>query len=211
MAAGKPKPISLQSTRGQIVRLLRHQRRTVGELARALDLTANAVRVHLGTLERDGYVRAGAVRRDGGVGKPATVFEVAPESEPSLSSAYVPVLTTLVRAIAERRGTRELRTLMRDVGHRLAAAHGGGAGTTRARAKLAARLLNELGAETVVERRGGVLRIRGRACPLSAAVAEQPEVCGAVRVLVGDVAGVSVREHCDRSGRPQCCFELEEA
>jgi hypothetical protein len=26
--------------------------------------------------------------------------------------------------------------------------------------------------------------------------------------LVGEVAGVSVREHCDRGERPSCCFEI---
>ncbi|MFL5666689.1 MAG: ArsR family transcriptional regulator, partial [Ktedonobacteraceae bacterium] len=45
------------STRGHIITLLRRAGHTVDELARALQLTDNAVRSHLATLERDGLVR----------------------------------------------------------------------------------------------------------------------------------------------------------
>ena len=48
------------TTRGRVVQLLRRASRTVEELARALELTDNAVRAHLATLERDGLCgRAG--------------------------------------------------------------------------------------------------------------------------------------------------------
>jgi len=46
-----------ESTRGQIVTILRGSPATVDELARKLELTDNAVRAHLLTLERDGIVR----------------------------------------------------------------------------------------------------------------------------------------------------------
>ncbi len=57
------------STRGKIVTLLRRASRTVDELAQALDLTDNAVRAHLATLERDGFVQQRGERR--GSGKPS--------------------------------------------------------------------------------------------------------------------------------------------
>ena len=53
------------STRGRIVTLLRRASRTVDELAAALDLTDNAVRAHLATLERDGIVQQRGARRGG--------------------------------------------------------------------------------------------------------------------------------------------------
>ena len=56
-----------QSTRGRIVTLLRRSKSTVEGLARALDLTDNGVRAHLGVLERDGIVRQrGSVRSGSG-------------------------------------------------------------------------------------------------------------------------------------------------
>ena len=57
------------STRGKTVMLLRRSGRTVDELAKALGLTNNGVRVHLAPLERDGAVRQrGSVRTGSGRG-----------------------------------------------------------------------------------------------------------------------------------------------
>ncbi len=53
-----------KSTRGQIVGLLRRGVGTVEELASELEVTDNAVRAHLATLERDGLRAArNAARR----------------------------------------------------------------------------------------------------------------------------------------------------
>ncbi len=69
----------LESTRGRIVRLLRGSSRTVEELATQLELTDNAVRAHLTTLERDGLVRQSGVRR--GARKPHFTYSLTPEAE----------------------------------------------------------------------------------------------------------------------------------
>jgi predicted ArsR family transcriptional regulator len=53
------------STRGQIVILLRREGRTVDELAQILNLTDNAIRAHLMTLERDGIIQQRGTRRSG--------------------------------------------------------------------------------------------------------------------------------------------------
>lgn len=197
-----------ESTRGRIVDLLRRDSRTVEELARALDLTDNAVRLHLGTLERDGVVRARGVRREGMVGKPATVYEIAAEAEPAFSQAYVPFLTTLLDALRERLSVRELRALMREVGRRLAATQPPAPGAIAARVESASQLLNALGGVTTVERDGETLRIRGCGCPLSVASKDREEVCIAVQSMLRDVIGADVSEQCDRSERPRCCFEV---
>ena len=52
-----------ESTRGQIVTILRSAPCTVEDLAEKLNLTDNAVRAHLSTLERDGLVRQSGLRR----------------------------------------------------------------------------------------------------------------------------------------------------
>ncbi len=45
------------TTKGQILRLLRRPPKTVNDLADALEITDNAVRAQLATLERDGLVQ----------------------------------------------------------------------------------------------------------------------------------------------------------
>lgn len=200
----------LESTRGRIVDLLRRRNRTVDELARELGVTDNAVRLQLSLLERDGMVRAAGVRRDGGVGKPATFYEIVPSAEAVFSHAYLPFLSTLLRALGERLTPQAFRALMRDVGHRLAGDQPTTERDVEARVKLASNLLNELGGLTSVERSddGKTLMIRGCGCPLAVAVAERKEVCNAVQVMLSDVIGADVREHCDHGDRPSCCFEI---
>jgi predicted ArsR family transcriptional regulator len=204
--------------RGRIIALLRRGERTVEELARSLDLTDNAVRAHLGTLERDGVVRQARLRHSGGVGKPATLYAIAPSAEPLFSTAYAPVLRALLSSLERRMSATELDALFRDVGRRLSA-------DTKATGKRkpnrplesrvndAARLLGALGAEIDVERTQDSFILRGHACPLSDAVRAQPRVCHAVTQLMSDTAGVTVKECCERSAEPggpvRCCFEVK--
>ena len=201
-------PKFLASTRGRIVDLLRRSARTVEELAADLGVTDNAVRPHLTALERDGVVRSTGVRREGTVGKPATMYEIDPSAEPSFSQAYVPLLTTLLASLHERLDERQRRAILRDVGHRLASGMASAEGSVRARAEAASRILNELGGVTTVEESSDGVVIQGCGCPLSAAVGEDPSVCVAVQTMLSDVVGMPVRERCDRSDRPCCRFTV---
>jgi predicted ArsR family transcriptional regulator len=81
-------------------------------------------------------------------------------------------------------------------------------GPLSARVSGASDLLNALGGLTSVEKTGTTYRIVGRACPLSRAVEADHCVCTAVTSLVAEVVGAEVKERCDRSGRPKCCFEI---
>src|SRR5262249_29422805 len=110
--------------RGRIIALLRRGERTVDELAAELGVTDNAVRPHLELLEREGVVAQARVRRDGAVGKPATVYAIASDAHGHLSAAYAPVLTALVSALRDHMPRRDLDALYRDAGRRLAAEQG---------------------------------------------------------------------------------------
>src|SRR5665213_1209391 len=114
----------LETTRGQMVALLRRGARTVDDLASALGLTNNAIRNHLSTLERDGIIRQEGVRRSPGAGKPAVVYELHPDAEPLFSSAYVPMLCTLIDVIVSELPAEQAAALLANVGHRLAAGAG---------------------------------------------------------------------------------------
>jgi predicted ArsR family transcriptional regulator len=200
------------STRGQIVRLLRRSNRTVEDLARALDLTDNGVRAHLAVLERDGIVRQrGSVRRSSGGGKPAYVYELTQEGEDLFPKAYEPTLRRLLDVLGERLGPEESEALLRSVGRRLAEEHSTRADGAHARLETAVEVLNELGGLAELEERDGAVVIRGYSCPLAGVTPEHPEVCRMAEALVGEVAGVSVHEQCDRGEKPRCCFEIASA
>ena len=198
-----------KSTRGQIVTLLRRAARTVEELAQALDLTDNGVRVHLATLERDGIVRQrGSVRRTSGGGKPAYIYELTPEAEELFAKAYEPVLSQLLDVLAVQLGPQESEALLRSVGRRLAEGQTVRADEVRGRLEAGVGVLNKLGGLAELEERDGSFVIRSYSCPLAGVAPDHPEVCRMAETLLTELAGVPVYEHCDRGERPRCCFEV---
>jgi predicted ArsR family transcriptional regulator len=198
-----------ESTRGRLVTLLRRSGRTVEELALSLRLTNNGVRAHLAVLERDGIVRQrGSVRRGNGGGKPAYVYELTPEAEDLFPKAYEPALLRLLDVLSERLGPEESESLLRSVGRRLAEEYSVRENDPRSRLGSAVEALNDLGGLVVLEERDGVQVIRGYSCPLAAVTPDHPEVCRMAETLLTELVGVPVYEHCDRSERPRCCFEV---
>jgi predicted ArsR family transcriptional regulator len=194
-----------KTTRGRVVALLRRGQRTVEELAEALELTDNAVRAHLTALEREGIVRSAGIRRDGAVGKPATLYGVTQESSALFSSAYSPLLGALLAELGERMSARQLDTLLRGAGRRLASGLPARA-TFAERVRASTAFLTGLGADAdLVQTRDGY-EIRGHGCVLSQAVVSCPATCGAMEELLSEVTGTRVTERCDRSGQPNCRF-----
>ncbi len=202
-----------ESTRGQVVTLLRRSEHTVEQLARALGLTDNGLRAHLAVLERDGIVRQrGSVRRSsGGGGKPAYVYELTEEAEHLFPKAYEPALGRLLDVLSERLGSEESEALLRSVGRRLAGEHSVRTNDARARLEAAVDVFNELGGLVELEEHDGGFVIRGYSCPLAGVTQDHPEVCRMAETLIAELAGVPVHERCDRGERPRCCFEIASA
>ncbi|HEX2310288.1 MAG TPA: hypothetical protein VHH91_06180 [Vicinamibacterales bacterium] len=181
---------------------------TADEIASKLGLTRSAIRAQMVGMERDGAVRRAGQRP--GTTRPSHVFELTPEIEQLLSSAYIPLLTHLVGVFAEGLPAHQLESLLRQAGRRLAEELSRGrrpTGSMAERMAIASEMMNdELGAMTHVESNGRLL-LRGVGCPLAALTGKHPGVCLAMESLVAEVVGALVRECCDRSDRPHCCFE----
>ena len=198
-----------ESTRGQIVTLLRRGGLTVDELARAVGLTNNGVRAHLSTLERDGVVRhRGSVRPASGGGKPAYIYELTPEGEDLFPKAYEPVLYRLLDVLEEQLESDESEALLRAVGRLMAKGETVPTHGPREWLEAAVEVLNELGGLAELGAQDGTYVIRGYSCSLAAVTQEHPEVCRMVETLITELAGVPVYEHCDRGERPRCCLEV---
>lgn len=195
-------------TRGKLIALIRRGVRTVDELAIELGVTDNAVRVQLQTLQKAGVVNAAGTRHGTGAGKPATLYEITPAAEPALSSAYPPVLTALLAALADKLPPVELDEILRDAGRRLASADPATRRSLESRVSAAADVLTALGAEIDVERTPDGFQLLGHACPLASAVRAEPRACLVVQELVSALVGSPVRECCDRSNGARCRFEV---
>jgi predicted ArsR family transcriptional regulator len=198
------------STRGRIVALLRRQRRTVNELASELELTDNAVRAQLVSLERDGLIRQSGTQR--GHRKPHFSYELTHEAERLFPKSYDAVLDVLLGVLKDRLPREELLQILREVGDR--AAQRVGPATDGAdleeRAGKAVEALEALGGAPHLERIDGKLLIRSASCPLAHAVEAHAESCQVAEALVARITGATVRERCSKTHPARCAFEIEE-
>ncbi|HLX56930.1 MAG TPA: ArsR family transcriptional regulator [Ktedonobacteraceae bacterium] len=196
------------STRGRILTLLRREKRTVDDLASTLELTDNAVRAHLTTLERDGFVRQHGERR--GNGKPSFVYELAPEAEYLFPKSYGQVLNELLQVLEERMSRAKLEEMLRIVGRRISTKWNMPEGDLRVRLEAAVEVLNELGGLAELTRENGEYCIRSYSCPLAAAVPGHPEVCSLAETLLTELIGVPVHEQCEHGEQVRCRFMVPE-
>lgn len=194
-------------TRTRLLRLVRSAALSISELAEALGITDNAVRMHVAALERDGLVQVAGTQRSTG-GKPARLYELTSEAEELFPKAYALAFTELLAALREEAGEEVALDLLRRVGRRLGARAATGKADGAARVSAAAALLESIGGSVEVEGEEDGWRIQAAGCPLSRVVAESPDVCALAESLVQEVTGRRVVESCDSSGRPRCSFRV---
>ena len=197
-----------ETTRGQIVTILRASPATVDELAVKLELTDNAVRAHLLTLERDGIVRQSGFRR--GPRKPHFTYALTPEADALFPKAYDALLNQLIAVLKDRMDQPDIEDVLREVGRAVAA----GApvrdnADLETRVQSAMKVLEAIGGSAEIEQHEGKIVIRGNGCPLAAAVTVHPEVCHLAETLVAEIVKAPVHESCNREGRPACRFEID--
>jgi DeoR family suf operon transcriptional repressor len=196
-------------TRRSILASVRRGPVTIVDLVEATGLSVNAVRFHLGSLEAEGLVRVSGTRRSSGPGKPAALYMVTPEADFRFSRAYAPVLGACIAELRSSVPAKQVIPFLQRAGARLGAASAAGGKSLPARVKAASDFLNGIGGVTAVTRSPNGYRIVGRGCPLAEVVKEEPCTCTAVEALISEIVGRKVIEHCDRAGRPSCCFEIQ--
>ena len=200
----------LETSRGRIAALLQPGGLTVEQLASELQLTTNAVRAQLTGMERYGLVRRAGEKR--GVTRPSQLFELTDELEQLLSGAYIPLLINLLQVFSNGLRPDQLEKLLRQTGQSLAkeiAASEGAGASLESRVKAANELLSgQLGAATPVTRPNGGFVIRGASCPLAAITHQLPSGCLVMESFLREIVDAPVHECCDRTARPQCCFEI---
>lgn len=200
----------LETSRGRIAALLQRGGLTVEELASELRLTSNAVRAQLTGMERDGLVRRAGEKR--GVTRPSQKFELTEELEQLLSGAYIPLLLHLLQVCSKGLRPDQVEKIMRQTGKSLAkevasSPHSGASLEIRVNAANEL-LIGQLGAATTVTRQNGGFVIRGASCPLAAITNKLPFACLVMESFLREVVDAPVHECCDRTARPQCCFEI---
>jgi predicted ArsR family transcriptional regulator len=196
------------STRGQIVSLLRGSKHTVNELAAELDLTDNAVRAHLLSLERDGLIRQSGIQK--GTRKPHFSYELTNDAESLFPKAYDALVNQLITVLKGKLSADALTEILREVGRSLAHNQGDAPddGDLTVRAAKGLSALDSIGGSATMEEENGKIFIRGNSCPLASAVNQHPEVCQLAESLLSEIMNAKVHEQCDRQGHPKCAFEV---
>jgi len=163
----------LDNTRGRIVVLLRKGECSVNDLAKAFDLTDNAVRAHLTALGRDGLVRQSGTRR--GTRKPNLTCGLTPDAKRLFPKVYGSLLVHFLDVLKERLPPNEVDAFVRAIGHQMAPHLQPEVQTPDLREKAAA-VLHRPGGFCDSDGRNGTIVFRCSDCLLTAVVASLPEV-----------------------------------
>jgi predicted ArsR family transcriptional regulator len=197
-----------ESTRGQIVLLLRESAKTVNEIAEKTDLTDNAVRAHLLALDRDGLVHQIGTTK--GFRKPHAVYGLTDDARHLFPKSYDSILNNLLSVLKDRLSPTVLIEIMRDLGRKVADQDiRSRADSLTGRLNTALAALESLGGSARVVERGNQLSIESESCPFADVVAQHPEVCKATESAVQEIVGERVTEICDRTGLPKCRFAID--
>jgi predicted ArsR family transcriptional regulator len=194
-----------ESTRGKIVMHLRSGSKTVNDLVSLLGLTDNAIRANLLTLERDHLVaQSGSIK---GYRKPHFSYSLTHEARELFPKSYDSLFNGLVSELKSKLSPTALIETLRSVGRRFGiqvADKNGGTFDERVGKTLSA--LEELGGAANVISEDERVIIKSDACPFADAVSEHPEVCQVAEAMIQEIVGAPVKEICDRTGLPKCCF-----
>jgi predicted ArsR family transcriptional regulator len=198
----------LDTTRGRIVGLLRRGIETVEELAQKLEVTDNAVRAHLATLERDGLVERRGERR--GFRKPHFAYVLTPEAEHLFPKAYSTLFNQLLTVLKQRLTPQELESVLQEVAASLAAGNTPAEDeSVESRAQRALAMFESLGGAPNLNNEGGDISINSvSSCPFDVTVSAHPEVCRLAEAFLSEVTGLEVRERCRKGELPQCAFQV---
>ena len=199
-----------ESTRGKIVMLLRNTTMTVTEIAGRLILTDNAIRAHLLSLERDGLVEQKGIIK--GFRKPHHTFGLTDEARHLFPKPYAFLFNKLVETLKRTLSPAAILNALRDIGRSIAREN-----TSPDDSDMPGRLddvlkaLETLGGAARVEMENGKTVVKSESCPFNEAVSEHPEVCKVAESMIEEIVGKPVKEVCDRTASPKCCFEIDAA
>ena len=196
------------TTRGKLLLLLCRGPQTVNELMAALGLTDNAVRAQLANLQQAGLVRPMGLRP--GVRKPHVDYELTPSARRLFPQAHEQALRTLLRVLSSSLPPEQSTAVLKETARQILEAEFGPTSPAAPGQRLETMLdrLRSAASAVTVEEEAGRVSVRACGCPLASITAEQPKVCEALAEALTEMVGAPVREKCDRSQVPRCCFEI---
>lgn len=200
------------STQRALMRTLLHNKGglTVQALAQALDISRNAVRQHLTSLERDGLVAKGMTQPSGG--RPEQLYVLTNEGNerfPRQYSWFSELLLQMLQVQPSGAGLNEkLAEMGRTVAASLKARLVDESGSTR-RISAIAEIMQELGYDAVAKTGNGGQLIEAHNCVFHKLAVKCPEVCSFDIALLSASSGCRVEHRsCMVRGGDACRFHF---
>ncbi len=194
-------------TRDRILETLRRRGPcTAAELARRFRVSSMAVRQHLATLSREGFVRAGEERPSRG--RPARVYALTTAGRGFFPDRSGALALEVLQELEAEAGRGAVLAALERRGRRVAAAYSSAMGRRglKERLRILASLRDAEGYCCGAERNGGALPdIVERHCAISSLAERWPEVCRIEEEVFARALGRPVRrtEHIVRGD--SCC------
>lgn len=188
----------------------------IGHLAKALGVTATAVRQRLERLMKAGLVERSAHGRSAGRGRPAHTYSLTDKGRRSGGDNFRDLALVLWREVRAVRETEVRRGLLARIGAALA--HGYrdrvAGPTPEARLRDVAGLFGEQRLSCAVDAdgpAGGLPVLTTYACPYPDLAEEDRGICAAERVMLEELVGVPVKlSECRLDGGSCCRFTAGE-
>jgi predicted ArsR family transcriptional regulator len=200
------------STQQALMRTLLHNKHglTVQALAQTLDVSRNAVRQHLTSLERDGLVAKGRTQPSGG--RPEQLYVLTEAGNERFPRQYSWFSELLLQMLHAEPGGSGLDDKLADMGRTVAASLTGrltGESGSVGRIAAVAGIMQELGYDAVARTENGERAIEARNCVFHKLAAKCPEVCSFDMALLSATSGCRVEHRtCMVRGGDACRFHF---
>jgi len=196
-------------TTKKITNLLNQQPLTIPELAAELGISRNSAHLQVRKLEAAGVVEKLELQISNRAGKPAYQYRTTIGSEDVHSSAYKPVLDSLVKTINANLPQDERLSIFEDAGRSLAKANDLYPGDDVVVAiQKSVDTVNALGAMADVTTKGGNVYVSCYSCPLATMVHHEPMTCQLVAAFFSEASGKKVSVDCKKNATVVCGFKF---
>jgi predicted ArsR family transcriptional regulator len=201
----------MKSTRDRILQTILHQpRRTINELAEAVDINPISARHHLTNLQAEGLVAAEEERH--GVGRPRLVYFLTEEGMEKFPTRYLRLTTRLLAQMKETMPAPVVSKLFSQIADDMASDYTDqvqGLGMEE-RLDFVKTLLAEEGFTVEWEKKGEQYHIHEISCPYYQIGISHPEVCTVDQALISKMLALPAEKvQCILNGGAHCTYVVQ--
>jgi DeoR family suf operon transcriptional repressor len=202
------------NTRNRVLRsLLLNQKRTVNELAEAVDINPISVRHHVTKLEAEGLILSEEERH--GVGRPRLIFSLTPKGMEQFPQRYLQLTLRLLEQLKSSLPEKVLGNIFKDVAEGIAEDQTHDINLEdldlKERLELLQEVLTAEGFMVEIQEEEGNFYIVEASCPYHHVGEDYPEICVVDQELIAHfVSSTPKRIECILEGDKQCKYLIRD-